>query len=202
MSKIIVVANAKGGVGKTTTSLYIAELLQQHLIKNHSNRNVELRDSDPQGSATEWYQKIANEVDFSFSITNKRSMGLKNDLYEYIVIDTPPADVSIMESAIAIADLVIIPTAPSGLDLGRTFDVLDMIKNDKDYKVLFTKVDNRTLTYKSAKELLEVENINMFETYIPKRESIIRSFSSKPEDDYYYKKVVEEIIDWSNNYEQ
>ena len=43
----IVVTNTKGGVGKTTTSIYLGTALAPHGI-------IHVLDADPQGSATEW----------------------------------------------------------------------------------------------------------------------------------------------------
>ena len=46
----IVVSNVKGGVGKTTTAVYLAAVAAQR------NRGpVTLVDADPQGSTAEWY---------------------------------------------------------------------------------------------------------------------------------------------------
>ncbi|NMA73807.1 MAG: ParA family protein [Bacteroidales bacterium] len=79
MSKIITIANSKGGVGKTTTSIYLATLLSEY-------GSVLLKDSDPQGSATEWVEDI-EEMPFDFELTNQRQMG-KTKGYNYVVIDT------------------------------------------------------------------------------------------------------------------
>lgn len=47
MSRVISVVNTKGGVGKTTTAVYLATALS-------CQDRVVLLDADPQGSATSW----------------------------------------------------------------------------------------------------------------------------------------------------
>ena len=187
MSKIITIANSKGGVGKTTTSIYLATLLSEY-------GSVLLKDSDPQGSATEWVEDI-EDMPFDFELTNQRQMG-KTKGYDFVVIDTPPQNSDIIRTAIEVADILIIPTEPSGIELSRVFSLVDSSSKDIKKKVLLTKVLSNTNSFKYTKALLDEESIDYFDTYISRREGIKNSFGKIPESKNEladYIKLVKEI---------
>lgn len=115
--QIITIAATKGGVGKTTlaTALATAALVARPGIR------VGLVDLDPQGSLTDWWNRRDKrepqllrqpEGDFRFDTAGARAAG-----FDLIVIDCPPGFSDILAEAIATADLVLIPTGPSAIDL-------------------------------------------------------------------------------------
>jgi chromosome partitioning protein len=84
---ILVVANLKGGTGKTTTAAYVA-----HVLHEWGDR-VLLVDADPQGSALRWAEVADWPVATTALPTPKLDRdlpGIVGDRFDAVVIDTPP----------------------------------------------------------------------------------------------------------------
>lgn len=109
---IYLLANRKGGVGKTTVAVNLAV----HLATKGS---VLLIDADDQKSAFTWYDyREANDIDCvhvsgDLRVIVKESMSK----YDNIVIDVAGRDSDEFRSALAIANLLFIPTQTSQVDL-------------------------------------------------------------------------------------
>lgn len=129
---IISVENQKGGVGKTTIAIHIAQALAM------SKFSVLLVDADPQGSARDW--AAAREDEPAFSVIGLDRPTLHRDLpaiasnYDHVVIDGPPRVTDLARSVIIAADLVIIPVQPSPYDVWAASDVVGLIKEASVFK--------------------------------------------------------------------
>ena len=187
--RVVAVVNTKGGVAKTTTSVLLACAFSAH-------GSVEVRDADPQGSATEWAERAEDAgtpLPFEVVIANQRSLG-RPARADWVVIDTPPGHAQIVDAAIAAADCVIIPSTPTGLDIDRMWATLEVAQRTP-HAVLLTRVGTGTNTLAAALALLDEEKVPRFETLIPRREAIAAAFGAVPHDLYGYENVAMELME-------
>jgi chromosome partitioning protein len=118
----IVVSNVKGGVGKTTTAVYLAAVAADR------NRNpVVLVDADPQGSTAEWYDADPLEgVELIEGPSVRTVTKAMNQDDAIVVVDTPPGEGTVVQAALGRADSVVIPTRAGGVEPNRVFATLEM----------------------------------------------------------------------------
>jgi chromosome partitioning protein len=123
---IISIQNQKGGVGKTTLAVHLSHALSLKGSK------VLLLDADPQGSARDWI--AAREGEAPFAVLGMDRPTIHRDLpaiardYDHVIIDGPPRVTDLAKSAIAAADMVVIPIQPSPYDVWAAQAVIDLIR--------------------------------------------------------------------------
>ena len=125
----IVVAALKGGVGKTTTAVYLAA------VAASSKHETTLVDADPQASAADWVEVAEDAVLDQITLVEAPTDRLllktldRVDGNEIAIVDTPPGHERLLAKAIERADVVVIPTRVGGVETPRVEAVLDMVPN-------------------------------------------------------------------------
>ena len=125
--RVLAMASQKGGSGKTTLSGHLA--VQAQLA---GAGPVVLIDIDPQGSLSDWWNERSAEFPAFAQTTVARLAAdlevLRQQGFRLAMIDTPPAITMAIQSVIAVAELIVIPTRPSPHDLravGATVDLCE-----------------------------------------------------------------------------
>jgi chromosome partitioning protein len=149
---IIVVAALKGGVGKTTTAVYLSALAA-------ASRETTLVDADPQGSAADWLLNTEDDqlagVELEEAPTERllsRALGRLGD-DEVAVVDTPPGHDRLLAKALEYADVVVLPTRVGGVEAPRVDAVLAMIPRDIPVGLVVCSARTYTRDYQDMIEL-------------------------------------------------
>ena len=119
----IVVTNLKGGVGKTTTAVYLSAIA---VARGYDP--VLLIDADRQASSAEWLEERPIEGVTVVEAPSERTLTRAMSRHEGVgIVDTPPGDERLVQSAVNSADAVIIPTRAGGVEFARVVATLEMI---------------------------------------------------------------------------
>jgi len=120
----IVVSNVKGGVGKTTSAVYMAVAALER-----GYEPVVLVDSDRQASSAEWLEARPVEGVELVEAPSERTVGraMERGTEGIVVVDTPPGDERIVRAALERADAVVIPTRAGGVEYSRVVATLDIV---------------------------------------------------------------------------
>lgn len=132
----IAFVNQKGGVGKTTLAVNVADAIARR------GKRVLLIDADPQGAALDWAaarEESHNEeegdvlfpvVGLPTNFIHKELSSLGRD-YDCVVIDGPPRVNKVSSAAIMASDLVLIPVQPSPYDVWATDEIIALVDHVK-----------------------------------------------------------------------
>jgi chromosome partitioning protein len=118
----IVVSNVKGGVGKTTSAVYLAGAAAER-----RRGAVFLVDADRQASSAEWLETRPVPGVELIEAPSERTVAKAMEKGEgIVVVDTPPGDERIVRAALTRADALVIPTRAGGVEPNRVVATLEM----------------------------------------------------------------------------
>ena len=121
--KNVLVANPKGGSGKTTIATNLAGYFAAQ------NYHVMLADLDRQQSSTYWLERRPKDFPTIMGLPSKAKSSAKP---QWVISDSPGGfrDDKLSE-AVKQADCILVPVQPSAFDIGATQDFLDLLNAEK-----------------------------------------------------------------------
>jgi chromosome partitioning protein len=132
--RVIMIAQRKGGAGKTTLAAQLA------VAWARSGARVALLDIDPQGSLAAWVglrrERLGDaEIGFDFAAVPgwraERWLAERAQQADLTIVDGPPHAETEARIAVRAAGLVLIPVQPSPLDLWATEATLAMARDER-----------------------------------------------------------------------
>jgi chromosome partitioning protein len=187
----IALVNLKPGTGKTTSAVWLAHVFAQ------AGNTVLLVDADPSGSALEWsdfaamYPGLPPQAAFPFRIVALPSRDLHRRVPEIagpddvVIIDAPQLEdhAAIARSALRYVDEILIPCAPSPIEINRTTPVRDEISEVEAVRdrparsaVLLNRCVARANSTAYARDALEGLGYDVLGTTVPRLEIYAQSF--------------------------
>jgi len=155
---VIVLANVKGGAGKSTLAVLLAAALAE------AGKRVALRDLDPQGTATNWLRECEGMK------VAKYDQGAQ---YDAVFVDTPPR-IDALPAALAGGSVVLIVASPSPADLWTTRDTAAAVKahlpKGARLRLLFNAVQPNTILARDLPGLAERIGVQALKTAISRRQ--------------------------------
>ena len=154
----ILVANPKGGSGKTTLATNLSSVL------SHDGNQVVLWDLDPQKSASKWLALRGKGFPVIDGMGNSEDKSKsQSDNLKFVVMDSPAAmEGKTLKRALKLATKVIIPVQPSMFDLTAVDKFIKIMlseskkRNDKNFFTLIgMRVDTRTRAATTLKLFLD-----------------------------------------------
>lgn len=170
---IVSLAGQKGGSGKTTTAICLAD--EWH----RQGYNTLLVDTDPQATAQTWGD-VATEKEIDGPTVIGMGDGFHETLpdissnYDRTVIDCPPGNSQRQRSAFMVSDGVLIPSGPGITDIWSMAETIDIAKKAQSIRkrlnvwIFITRKDSRTVISEKAEAALD-------DTSIPRLESTLGS---------------------------
>ena len=174
LSKVITIAQQKGGTGKTTLAVHLALAF----IKYH-NLKVAIIDTDPQGSLGKWFMIRTEKKNSSDNLTFKtaslwgaqyESKILKID-HDIVIIDTPPKIESDARPSIESADLVLIPMSASHVDFWATGAIVEIAKKaNKKILIQINRSNQRSKLITKTNDFIKSLDLSSTQTIIGNRQ--------------------------------
>lgn len=153
---IILIANIKGGCGKSTLTTNLASLLAT------LNKDVIIVDADRQATSSNWaldrQETEKPKVHHVQVFDNIRDTILDlGKRYQYVLVDAGGRDSRELRTGMTAADILLIPFRPSQPDLDVLPSLVEIIKISKDYnpELKIKAVLSLAPTNPSGKEIVE-----------------------------------------------
>lgn len=193
---IITIANAKGGVAKTTSAMYLAAAF----TRRYDGSAAIVLDADPQSSASLW-RDLAEDSGETLGMVDVRAANISTlqrlqdrPSGTLTIVDAPPQG-RLLEAAVEAADFVVVPISDSPLDLQQAWATMAAIPAGKPSAVLIVRAETKTRAYEATVEALDAQGTPRFDTVVRKRQDVKAAMGHRPAKLHEYAQVLGELLE-------
>jgi chromosome partitioning protein len=183
---ILVLANTKGGVGKSTLAINIA------IIRSLGGRDVLLVDGDEQRTAldfTELREQLVGKAGYTAVAlhgaalrTQVRQLAPK---YDDIMIDVGGRDTGSLRAALTVANAVLIPVQPRSFDIWAVGQIAEIVREAREINdtlralVVLNAADPQGHDNEEAAEVIrEIDGLQLLDQQIGRRKAFPNAASA------------------------
>lgn len=159
MGQVISFAQQKGGAGKTTVLVHLADAWAR------AGRKVAVADLDPQRSLTLW---AALQADGRITAVESAGWRAGSDIkdlarsHDMVLVDCPGSASNLLEAALRESHLVVVPCQPTMLDAWASGAMLKMAAKEKTpARVVLNRVPPRGGAIEAVREKLAADGAEL-----------------------------------------
>jgi chromosome partitioning protein len=184
---VITFANPKGGSGKTTSAMLLAEQI------HHAGARVAVLDCDPNQNIVQWAamrQEEGREVPFTIEPVPSEDLVLEtiealDGKADYLIIDLEGTASQLVTYAISQSDLVLVPFEPTPMEARQAARAVQLVRNagrmlkrEIPHSLLLTRVNAafQTSDEKDVRKETDGNDVSVLTTTIVRRAPYTRIF--------------------------
>jgi len=191
--KTIAVAAAKGGSGKSTIASALAARASKESMR------IAMMDLNPdQGNLSQWWALRGQPMNPRL-ITDIENIPedvavLEAAGFDWLILDTPPVEMDLIEQAVAVADFVLIPVRTSMFDVSALDALVAMCKTHrKAFGFVLSAVDSKFKKLTSQTVAALVKEGPLLASRVSYREPYIKALMAGKTGPEIEKELVSEI---------